>query len=83
MLINVNLMKNWTARLVDRADCGGAIMFRSKRDISYRVMQQADIARLGWITAYLLVKDGAVICNSIGPSSVEVGCRRDTGLSRD
>ena len=68
-------MKKGTARLVDRADCGGAIMFGGKRDISYRVMQQADIARLGRITAYLLVKDGAVIRNSIGPSRVEVGYR--------
>ena len=76
-------MKNWIARLVDRADCGGAITLGSKRGISYRVMRQADIAGLGRITAYLLVKDGAVICNLIGPSSVEEGCRRDTGLSWD
>ena len=76
-------MKEGTARLVDRAGCGEAIMFGGKRDISYRVMQQADIARLGRRTAYLLVKDGAMIRNSIGPSSVDVGCRLDTGLSRD
>lgn len=53
------------------------------RDISCLIMQQADIARLVRLPTYLLVKDGAEICNSIGPSSVEVGCRRDTGLNRD
>lgn len=76
-------MKRWTARLDERADCGGAIVFGGKRDISYRVMQQADIADVLRVTTYPVVKDRAVVCNSIGPSSVEVGCRRDTGLSLD
>ena len=66
MLRKVNLIKEWTARLVDRADCGGAIMLGGKRDISYLLMQQADIADLLRVATYLVVKDRAVVCNPLG-----------------
>ena len=41
-------------------------MLGGKRDISYLLMQQADIADLLRVATYLVVKDRAVVCNPLG-----------------